>query len=174
MEPPGQAVDDCRPAAPLREFNKRLVCDKCEGMMLAIDDYAGSLRDIDLSASVLVVSDTKAETAKCPRCDQAMQSCLLVYGDRKLKERYLVCERDGVWVSSDNMLAAYARVSRAAAPRCERTRVGRRARWSMSRPAAVRCATFATRSARASCGTARTARGRACTASSSARCAART
>ncbi len=98
--------------ATLREFSKRLVCDKCEGMMIGLADFAASIHELDGMSEPVELRDGKPDKATCPRCMAAMESCTLHIGPVSLVGRVLHCAQDGVWISQAQMVAVYARVSR--------------------------------------------------------------
>jgi len=99
-------------ASPLREFQHRLVCDACSGMLIDLDDLATSIQELDGSTDAPVLADATPDRATCPRCEQPMQSCAVSIGSLNVGGRLLSCARDGVWVSRDAMVALFARVSR--------------------------------------------------------------
>ena len=100
------------PNAALREFQDRLVCDECAGMLIAEDDLVASIHELDGSADKLEVGDAKPSEIRCPRCRSAMTSCTLQLGTLALAGRYLRCATDGLWFPRDAMTAVFARVSR--------------------------------------------------------------
>src|SRR5262245_65841089 len=102
----------CKNAA-LREFHGRLVCDECQGMQLAGDDFAESIREIDGGKDSFAVSDRGATTCACPQCNKAMTTCTVAYGDLELAgDRLMRCATHGLWLPRDAMTAAYAPASR--------------------------------------------------------------
>ncbi|MCX5743236.1 MAG: zf-TFIIB domain-containing protein [Proteobacteria bacterium] len=108
----GLLCPSCPTSSPLREFQHRLVCDECAGMLIAVDDFVDSLREIDGSTDELTFSN-EAPTAKaCPRCARELSSCVLRFGKLKLVGSFSRCERDGIWFPRDAMTAVFARVSR--------------------------------------------------------------
>jgi len=99
--------------ASLREFHGRLVCDECQGMQLATDDFAESIREIDGSKDTVQITDAGAAGKACPQCKQAMTTCSLAFGSLAIVGgRIMRCATHGVWVPRDAMTAAYARASR--------------------------------------------------------------
>jgi hypothetical protein len=93
------------PDTPLREFGTRLVCDSCEGILLAVDDFASQVH----SGEVRVVDDGGA-TRPCPRCLQPMRGCVLVVGDRHLDTPLVRCERDGIWFGDGSLQEVYEEI----------------------------------------------------------------
>jgi len=104
-------------SSPLREFSNRLVCDECEGMLIAEDDFAASIHEIDGKNGAISISDEKPTGKACPKCTQEMTSCHLAIGSLKLKGELKRCDRDGIWIPRDAMTAAFARASRSVAGR---------------------------------------------------------
>jgi Zn-finger nucleic acid-binding protein/uncharacterized protein YbaR (Trm112 family) len=98
--------------ASLREFQERLVCDECNGMLIGIDDIAASIHELDGSSELLVPDDSEPSSTACPRCRNPMSSCALRLGQLELTGRFLRCDRDGIWFPRDAMTAIFARVSR--------------------------------------------------------------
>jgi hypothetical protein len=107
----GFACPRCANAS-LREFQNRLVCDECNGMLIAVDDLVTSIHELDGSSDTLAfVAETPSATA-CPRCRHVMSSCRLELGELRLAGTFLRCARDGIWFPRDAMTAVFARVSR--------------------------------------------------------------
>jgi ribosomal protein L37AE/L43A len=98
----------------LREFQERLVCDECSGMLIADDDFAASIHELDNGTEPLVVSDEQASQSACPRCQAQMKTCTLAVGALVLRGRFLRCPTDGLWVPRSAMTATFARASRKA------------------------------------------------------------
>jgi Zn-finger nucleic acid-binding protein len=97
--------------ASLREFHGRLVCDECQGMQLATDDFAESIREIDGSTDAIAITDVGAARGTCPQCSQPMVECKLALGSLSI-EHLMRCATHGLWIPRDAMTAAYARASR--------------------------------------------------------------
>jgi hypothetical protein len=96
----------------LREFQHRLVCDECSGMLIAADDLTASIHELDGSTDTLeFLGDHEAKQA-CPRCRHPMSACSIKLGSLKLAGTFIRCERDGIWFPRDAMTAVFARVSR--------------------------------------------------------------
>ena len=108
------ACPGCASGAPLREFQGRQICDECGGMLLAVDDFTESLREIDGAHDELVFSDEQPSKLACPRCAAAMSSCVIERGKLKLVGTFARCATDGIWFPRDAMTAVFARVSRRA------------------------------------------------------------
>ncbi len=80
----------------MREFQGRLVCDQCGGMLLSVADFTQS---ITASETVTVTDDTGTQR-QCPRCDHLMKQCRVHVGKHELDDTILHCETDGLWFES--------------------------------------------------------------------------
>ena len=101
------------PNSALREFQSRLVCDECNGMLLSADDLVGSIHELDGSLTgALEYLDEKPAKAACPRCRGPMSTCGIKLGALAIGDTFLHCARDGVWFPRAKMTALFARVSR--------------------------------------------------------------
>jgi Zn-finger nucleic acid-binding protein len=83
-------------------------------MLLAVDDFTESLREIDGAHDELVFSDEQPSKHACPRCSTAMTSCVIERGKLKLVGTFARCATHGIWFPRDAMTAVFARVSRRA------------------------------------------------------------
>jgi Zn-finger nucleic acid-binding protein len=106
----------CSGAPALREFQNRLVCDKCEGMMIETADLTAAIHEIDGGTEELVVRETRDGDKPCPRCKKSMSSSVMSVGPHGLADRFLRCETDGLWVSQEAMTGAFASASRRSTP----------------------------------------------------------
>lgn len=113
------ACPGCGDAAPLREFHDRRICDACGGMLLAVDDFAESLREIDGATDPLEFVDEQPSKIACPRCadHRPMSACVIQRGKLRLVGTFARCADHGIWFPRDAMTAVFARVSRRAATR---------------------------------------------------------
>lgn len=91
--------------APLREVGDRLVCDRCEGILLSLEDFASQVPGGDVS-----VVDDGGATRRCPRCFVPMRGCIVVVGGRHLAQPLLRCARDGIWFGDGALAAAFEAV----------------------------------------------------------------
>ena len=98
--------------ATLREFHERLVCDECNGMLIAADDIAESIRELDASEDTLEITDDKPGDTRCPLCSNALAPCTVKFGTMKVNGAFLHCATHGLWFPRDAMTALFARVSR--------------------------------------------------------------
>jgi ribosomal protein L37AE/L43A len=100
--------------AALREYDGRLICDECSGMLIEDADFATSIHELDDGSEPLAVSDPQPSTSACPECKAPMTTCKLAVGAMNLRGRFLRCPKDGLWVPRPAMTATFARASRAA------------------------------------------------------------
>lgn len=99
-------------ASPLREFQKRLVCDHCEGMLLAVEDFQSACEDLIGEAPVTLYDrETPAKPPACPRCSRPMGVCRVKVRKKKLGQ-FSFCERDGLWFGRDVLPGAFATLTR--------------------------------------------------------------
>src|SRR4029077_597848 len=103
--------------ATLREFHDRLVCDECNGMLIALDDITESIHELDGSKDKLDIIDDKPGDKRCPRCSLALAPCSVHLGSpaaqpMKVYGAFLHCATHGLWFPRDAMTALFARVSR--------------------------------------------------------------
>lgn len=100
-------------AAPLREFAKRLVCDQCGGILIGTKDFTAACEDVAGIDLALEISDDDAATeTPCPRCAAPLVNAKVTLGDKKLKARFLHCERDGLWCAPGVLTGVFAIVGR--------------------------------------------------------------
>ncbi|MDB4957161.1 MAG: hypothetical protein JWO36_4730 [Myxococcales bacterium] len=107
----GFACPSC-PNAPLREFQNRLVCDTCSGMLIRDDDFAAAIHELDGSSDPLTFHDRNEPGKPCPRCAGPMVLSDVSVGTIALKSPLLRCEPHGLWVLQSELTALFARVSR--------------------------------------------------------------
>ncbi len=86
------------PDTPLREYGRRLVCDRCNGILLSVEELAGQI------AGELRVLDDGGAARACPRCGRPMRGCRLVVGARDVEQALLRCEHDGIWFGGGSLV----------------------------------------------------------------------
>ncbi|MEZ4402593.1 MAG: zf-TFIIB domain-containing protein [Kofleriaceae bacterium] len=116
------------PAAALREFAGRLVCDACGGMLIAVDDLAASIGEVadaaaDAADAVRFADDAPAARG-CPRCQAPLCASAVTLAGLRSPERLLRCAHHGVWLPRDTMVAVFARLGRRAGGRFRALGVG--------------------------------------------------
>jgi Zn-finger nucleic acid-binding protein len=107
----GFACPSCENAS-LREFQERLVCDECGGMLIADDDFGQSIHELTGAEAPVAIADAQPAAKPCPKCTREMSSCEVTVGKLALKGRFMRCDRDGIWIPRDAMTAVFARASR--------------------------------------------------------------
>ena len=100
----------------MREFHKRLICDGCEGMLLAVDDFQTACEDLIGSSTPVELFDhhaSKAErTPVCPKCNGEMTVCRVRVKGKKLRREFTVCTHDGLWFGRDALADVFATLTR--------------------------------------------------------------
>ncbi|HTR50641.1 MAG TPA: hypothetical protein VMJ10_08035 [Kofleriaceae bacterium] len=99
---------------PLRDYERRLICDHCNAMLITIDDFAKAVGELDGTSPQAVTSDEHACDVPCPRCGGPATLCRLAIGPTAMPNRYIRCPAHGVWMPQQDMAAVFARVSRRA------------------------------------------------------------
>jgi Zn-finger nucleic acid-binding protein len=107
----------CTVPAPLREFQSRLICDECQGLLLDEPDYIASCADLTMGANlgIEVTNASPAATSEgtaiaCPRCERQLSRCRVTLVPIKVKADVLRCDRDGIWFEHDQLTRVFARV----------------------------------------------------------------
>src|SRR5215217_6711075 len=84
--------------ASLREFQHRLVCDGCGGMLIGVADLTSAIADLTADARGVQLHDEEKTQKACPRCHGQLVQCkLAIIGYFELEDVFKRCERDGVW-----------------------------------------------------------------------------
>jgi hypothetical protein len=94
----------------LRDFEQRLVCDGCGGMLLAVADFAQALASAG-GLDVRVEDDTPTQHA-CPRCAGSLRSCGVYVGGEPLPQDIWHCKQHGLWLGGGMLADALASVGR--------------------------------------------------------------
>ncbi|MEP6863002.1 MAG: zf-TFIIB domain-containing protein [Deltaproteobacteria bacterium] len=96
----------------LREFSDRLVCDECNGMLLAADDLAKSIHELDGRSGGVTFSEEGPSDKPCPRCAGEMMVAEVDISGIRLHGTLVHCARDGVWVPQGVLAGMFALASR--------------------------------------------------------------
>ena len=96
----------------LREFSDRLVCDDCSGMLLADDDLAKSIHELDGRSGGVTFKDEGPAGKACPRCAAELVVAVVEVSKIRLAGTLMHCARDGVWVPQGVLAGAFALASR--------------------------------------------------------------
>ena len=91
----------------MRAFYKRLCCDACTGIFIAVDDLRSALNDHASGVGTLAFRDAGVGKRACPRCRAPMTTCRLVATfdtDSALPAPELDrCVAHGVWFDVDEL-----------------------------------------------------------------------
>jgi hypothetical protein len=95
----GYSCPSC-PSAPLREFQQRLVCDECQGMLIGVDDFTSAVNDLGLEDPTIEYGAGTPTTMQCLHCEVAMtaQEVRRIGDARMRKTTFVVCPRHGLWL----------------------------------------------------------------------------
>src|SRR5689334_12453233 len=77
----------------MRPFFRRLICDRCEGMFIDIDDFADAIGAME---PVEVLDEGPAARA-CPRCRESMRAGRLAIGKLLFDGLVVYCGDHGLW-----------------------------------------------------------------------------
>ena len=109
---PERACPAC--AAPLREFETRLVCDGCMGMMLTLEDLAHGVHDLTSVLPELQYRDETPGNRACPHCAVMMTRCRLILAleDETAKPRLELdrCDHHGIWFDHEELAKVFEKV----------------------------------------------------------------
>jgi ribosomal protein S27AE len=99
----------------MREFQQRLICDACEGMLLELADFQSACADLIGNAPVELFDhepDKNERKPVCPRCAREMTVCRVRVNGKKLRGRFSTCDRDGLWFGRDVLAGVFAAITR--------------------------------------------------------------
>jgi len=99
---------------PLREFQGRLICDECQGMLTDDDDLAKACGDLVSKDITLAFADGKPTTHICPKCERPLARCDVAFRPLAAKADVLRCDRDGVWLERGLLAGVFALLGRKA------------------------------------------------------------
>jgi Zn-finger nucleic acid-binding protein len=101
---------------PLREFGKRLCCDRCEGIFLAEADLAHAVDELTHLEPALAFRHDKAGHRACPTCMAAMTTCRveLAMLDKVIAPKVELdrCASHGLWFDTDELADVFLAVER--------------------------------------------------------------
>jgi Zn-finger nucleic acid-binding protein len=92
----------------MRAFERRLVCDRCEGIFIELDDFTdaiGAMEPID-------VRDEGPASRACPLCWRSMRACQLAIGKLELDEVLACCDEHGLWFGDGSLATVLAQFER--------------------------------------------------------------
>ncbi|HEU0031584.1 MAG TPA: zf-TFIIB domain-containing protein [Kofleriaceae bacterium] len=97
--------------ATLRDFQTRLACDACQGVMLSIADLQQALAELTGIEPKLELVDEMAGRRNCPRCAKAMTICHIrvVLDDEIAKPRPELdrCRDHGIWFDGQELAKVF-------------------------------------------------------------------
>jgi Zn-finger nucleic acid-binding protein len=116
-EPYRERVNMCPECGvPLRAFNKRLCCDRCEGIFLTEADLARAVDELTHLEPALTFGHDKAGHRPCPTCTAAMTRCRieLAMMDKVVAPKVELdrCASHGVWFDTDELADVFLAVER--------------------------------------------------------------
>jgi Zn-finger nucleic acid-binding protein len=114
---PYRSTSQCCPQCgdmPLREFQQRLICDQCAGMLIDEADLTTACSDLVSKDIKLSFDDAKPTTYACPKCERAMTSCDVSFTPLEVKADVHRCERHGVWFRGGLLAGTFALLGRKA------------------------------------------------------------
>ena len=105
---------DCGVA--LRPFAKRLCCDRCEGIFLAVADFVHAVDELVRIEPAIAFAHGRAGTRPCPVCAAAMTTCRLELAmlDKIVTPKVDVdhCTSHGFWFGQDKLAGVFLAVER--------------------------------------------------------------
>ncbi len=101
---------------PLRVFGKRLCCDRCEGILLALADFAHSIDELTRIEPTVALVHEQPGHRPCPTCGAGMATCRLELAmmDQIVKPKPEVdrCASHGIWFGAEKLADVYVAVER--------------------------------------------------------------
>ncbi|HEY4180644.1 MAG TPA: hypothetical protein VGM90_27555 [Kofleriaceae bacterium] len=91
----------------LREFQSRLVCDACEGMMMSLADLSRGIFEMTSLEPALSFDKEVDGKRRCPHCDQAMKRCeVRIDLEGHIEKPHVEldrCETHGLWFDKEEL-----------------------------------------------------------------------
>ncbi|HEY5922021.1 MAG TPA: zf-TFIIB domain-containing protein [Kofleriaceae bacterium] len=100
------------PEMPLREFQARLICDECQGMLIEEDDLVAACSDLVSEALTIAFSDVARTASACPHCERPLDSCVVTFAPIHVTADVLRCDRHGLWFKGGVLAAVFALLGR--------------------------------------------------------------
>ncbi len=98
----------------LRDFHKRLVCDACDGMFLALDDLNEQIRQLTGVIPSLAFHDEAPGQRACPHCTGLMSTLRLevAIDTEHVKPKPVLdrCAQHGIWFDGEELAAVFQKV----------------------------------------------------------------
>lgn len=109
------ACPACRDAR-VRPYRGRHVCDRCDGIQLALSDLGDAILDLTGVDPALAFVDEQPGTRRCPLCKLPMTTCQVrvTLEDEVIKTKPTLdrCTDHGIWFDTDELAAILERVHR--------------------------------------------------------------
>jgi hypothetical protein len=100
---------------PLREFQRRLVCDACNGIMVSLADLAAAIEDLTSVAPTFEWEHEHESKRRCPRCSIGMiagRITLHIEDDTEHPRPELDhCATHGVWFDHEKLAKVLEKVA---------------------------------------------------------------
>jgi ribosomal protein S27AE len=101
---------------PLRVFGKRLCCDRCEGILLAVDDFAHAIDELTRIEPAVTFVHEQPGHRRCPTCGDGMATCRLELAmmDKTIAPKLELdrCASHGLWFGTDKLAVVFVAVER--------------------------------------------------------------
>jgi hypothetical protein len=100
---------------PLRMYRTRLVCDACNGIMVALDDLASAVHDLTSLTPSFAWKSEQPGTRACPQCRATMTACKLIIDlDGAIEHPKPVldrCEKHGLWFDHEELAMVFEKIA---------------------------------------------------------------
>jgi len=100
--------------APLRAYEKRHVCDACDGMFLDLVDLSKAIYDLTSVEPVFEYAGEAPGKRLCPHCGASMSTCKLrvVVETEIAKPRPTLdrCAEHGIWFDGEELATVFQKV----------------------------------------------------------------
>jgi Zn-finger nucleic acid-binding protein len=108
----GFRCPSCEGGPPLREYQSRLCCDECRGMLIDEQDFVASCADLYVGELVLHTEDEKPTDRFCPRCERTLARSKLTLMPVEIELDVMRCTADGLWLSGVQLSRTFAVIAR--------------------------------------------------------------
>ena len=99
----------------LREYQDRLVCDGCYGMLLTLPDLGAAIYDLTSVTPTFEFKDEAPGKRECPRCRELMTTCKLrLMLDKEIEEprpELDRCAAHGLWFDGEELVKVFEKVT---------------------------------------------------------------
>jgi ribosomal protein S27AE len=105
----------------MREYQTRLICDSCTGMMVGLADLSRAISELSGIDPELEFVDEQPGKRHCPRCPTQMTTHKLriVLGEEVAKPRPQLdrCREHGIWFDGEELAKVFEKVNAKVSPR---------------------------------------------------------